>query len=193
MKLGFEMIDEVQIGDVSYDSYASLPYAQLYLAAQIQATTWAASTEEQQSVALVSMTRVLDRQTWQGEPSGPVSGPWHAFPRSGLFYSDGTTPVDPEVIPTEMMDACCEGAAILLAGYPFQDEPDTFNFNRIIKAGSVMIERFRQIGPQPRFPQIIQELIGLWLGGSDTPFGALAHGTRRKSIFNHRYDFNRGF
>jgi len=181
---------DVVINGNTYSAYADLVTANLYLAAQIQAVDWAGATDDQKGSALVTMSRIIDRTRWQGTQTDGYED--HAWPRSGLSYPDGT-PVDPNSIPSQIVDACCEGAALLIAGDTFQDTASTFNTTKVLKAGSVMIENFRQIGPQPRFPQIIQELIGLWLGGSTTPRGAVSSGTCGKTIFNETYDVNRGF
>lgn len=183
----------VTINGVNYDVYADLATANDYLAAQISAATWndAGTTDEQRSQALVSMTRTLDRQRWVGTQTDGYET--HAWPRSGVFYPDGT-PVDPGLVPQAIIDACCEGAAQLLDGNGIQDSPDTFDYNRVVKAGSVMVERFRQTDPQPRFPQVVAELIGFWLGGGQNlPADSLSSGTGGKTIFNEQYDVNRGF
>lgn len=183
----------VTIGSNTYDVYADLPTAQAYLAAQLTAITWndPNTTPDQQSAALVSMTRVLDRQKWQGEQTDGYET--HAWPRSGLIYADGTD-VDPTIVPDALVNACMEGAAQLLDGSTLEDVSTTQNITRSLKAGSVQIEYFREIDGSPRFPQVIMELIGLWLGGmSAIPFGAQAKGTDGKTAFRDTYDVKQGF
>jgi hypothetical protein len=182
----------VTINGVDYDVYADLPTAQAYLAAQITATAWNAADPTTQSQALVSMTRTLDRQLWQGAQTDGYET--HAWPRTGLYYPDGT-PVDPESVPLALVDACCEGAAQLVDGSTLQDVANTFNYDKVIKAGSVSVEKFRQVDDAPRFPQVVQELIGFWLGGdsSNIPVGARSTGTGGRSIMGEKYDVNRGF
>jgi hypothetical protein len=181
----------VTIGGNDYASYVDLADAQVYLAAQVTATDWAAATPDQQSAALVSMSRTLDRQPWLGTQTDDYET--HAWPRSGLFYADGITPVDPNTVPDAIVNATCEGAAQLLAGVQIEDEATTFNFTKSLKAGSVEIVNFRQVDPAPRFPQVVQELIGLWLGGQFTLQGSKSSGTRGRSIMEEQYDVRRGF
>jgi hypothetical protein len=182
-----------QSGGVEYDTYIDLADADIYLAAQITATGWAAATPDQRSAAIVSMTRTINRQTWQGKPSdGFESAAWMAFPRSGLVYRDGS-PVDPTTVPQEVIDATCEGASYMLNGVPIQDESSTFNPTKIIKAGSVMLESFRLIEPLPRFQPAVQELIGQWLGGGPLATGAESSGTEGRSVMKEQYNVNQGF
>lgn len=180
----------VTINGNDYDTYADLPTALVYWAGQIEATDIMAMTSDQQSAALVSMTRVIDRQVWQGEQTDGYET--HAFPRSGLTYADGT-PVDSGSVPCQIAEACMEGASQLASGASFQDQANTFNTTKTLKAGSVEIDYFRQLGPFSRFPQTIQELVGLWLGGRGNVFGSESTGTGAKTIFNEQYDVNRGF
>lgn len=182
----------VTIGSNNYDVYADVETADVYLAAQVSASTWndVGTTSDQKAAALVSMTRILDRQQWAGAQTDGYET--HAWPRSGCFYPDGTA-VDSGLVPQAVIDACCEGAAQLVAGGTFQDTPDTFDFNRVVKAGSVMVERFRQTEPSSRFPQVIMELIGPWLGGGVGIVGSKSTGTDGRTIMNEDYDVSRGF
>ena len=179
----------VTINGVVYEVYGDLPDANAYLQAQITATAWAAASDLTKSQALVSMTRVLDRQKWLGQPTDGYLG--MAFPRTGIFYPDNQ-PVDPGIVPFEVIFATFEGAAQLVAGVSIEDVASTFNYNRLIKAGSVEIEYFRQTGAAPRFPQVIMELIGQWLGGVGQ-VAARAFGTRKRSIMGEKYDVSRAF
>jgi hypothetical protein len=182
----------VTIGGVDYESYVDLADAQRYLAAQIEATAFLAATPDQQGAALVSMTRTIDRQTWQGTATdGYANGAW---PRTGLFYPDGVTPVPPDVVPFQIIDAVCEGASLLINGSNLQDVPNTFNTQKSLKAGSVEVVNFRTTDPSPRFPQVVQELVGYWLGGgSGFPVGSVASGTGGRTVFNEQYNVNQGF
>lgn len=181
----------VTINGVNYTSYVDLADADTYLAAQIEATSWATATNDQRGIALVTMSRIIDRQIWQGSPVDFAAN--GAFPRNGIVYPDGT-PVPNTVVPQEIINGVCEGASLLLNGSPLQDSASTFNPQKSIKAGSVEIVNFRQVGPQPRFPPQVQELVGFWLGGGDSGLmGSVATGTCGESIMDRRYNVNQGF
>lgn len=182
----------VTIGSNEYDTYVDLDYADAYLAADLSATAWMLATDDQKSAAIVTMTRLLDRQTWLGVPTDGYAT--HAFPRTGLVYSDDNNfPVDPDTVPVAVLEACCEGAALLVGGTDLTGTTNTFNQQRLLKAGSVMIENFRTVGPFPRFPPQVQELIGQWLGsGSGAPL-VTASGTCGQSIMERMYNVDQGF
>lgn len=185
---------EVTIGDYTYWVYADVPTSIAYLTGQFSddATAFLASTTDQQATALVAMTRTLDRQYWQGAPTDPLHQA-NAWPRIGLCFPDGT-PVDAYMTPQQIIDACCEGAAMLTNGSDLQATQNTANLQRSLKAGSVTIENFRQvIGTSPRFPQVVQELIRFWIGGSPTALGSESTGTGRKAESDRQFNLTRGF
>lgn len=175
---------EVTIGGNAYFSYASLAEANAYLEAAVQAATWRdpETTDDDRGRALVTMTRIIDRQSWLGTPLDEYDP--HAFPRAGLFDRNGD-PVDPGSVPIEVVQATIEGANALLDGGEFQTQPTTENVTKRLKAGSVELEFFRGAGGVPtRFPLIIMELLGLWLaasGGSGLTDGIDAFGTDGRS------------
>lgn len=180
----------VTIGAVSYDAYASNQIADDYMAAQISSagTAWRAATETDQDRALVSATRLIDRQVWQGTRDDqyfPL-----AFPRSGLVDADGVA-VDAYSVPQRVIDACCELAAALLDGSSAQDQASTESLTQSLAAGSVSISYFRSAEQTSgRFPQPVQELIGLWLAGNGISIVGTSTGTDEESAFGVAYDFN---
>lgn len=180
----------ITIGAVSYDAYASNQIADDYMAAQISSagTAWRAASETDQDRALVSATRLIDRQTWQGTRDDqyfPL-----AFPRSGLVDADGAA-VDAYSVPQRVVDACCELAAALLDGSAVQDQASTESLTQSLSAGSVSISYFRSAEQTAgRFPQPVQELIGLWLTGASILLVGAATGTDEESAFSADYSLN---
>jgi hypothetical protein len=181
---------EVTIGSTTYDVYADLATANAYLDAQITATAWRAADDDTKKRALVSATRFIDRQQWQGSKTDEYQP--LQFPRTGLTYPDGST-VPSDTVPQEVIDACCELAAILVEGSDIQSVATTESLVQSLKAGSVAISYFRAnsltIG---RLPQIIQELLGMWLRGATGAQGAISFGTGRCTAFEDEYKFNEG-
>ncbi len=155
------------------------------------ADAWRLAEDEDKKRAAVSATRLLDRQIWQGEKA--ASSDVGAFPRTGLTYPDGSE-VPSDIVPTELLDADAEIAMALIAGAAVQN--DGFNATaRRLKAGSVEIENFRSTGPGPRFPVVVMELVGRWLGGANgTGFGgSLSTGVDGCSDFRRGYGVSRGY
>jgi len=181
----------VTIGGTAYFVYQDTAEIDAYAAAAIgdNADAWRAAELEDKQRGAVSATRLIDRQTWQGlKATDSQDG---QFPRSGLKFADGTA-VPSDLVPQQLNDADCELAMALVAGAPVQDQADTANMNRRLKAGSVEIEYFRAITGSPRFPQIVTELVGLWLGGSAPVFaGSFASGVDGSTAFTDDYRFSR--
>ena len=172
----------VTIAGNSYDAYRSLADTEAYLEAQISAAAFQASTDDDaKGRAIISMTRFIDRQEWQGEKTDPYQA--HAFPRTGLTYADGSD-VPSDAVPTEVLDAESEGAAIMMEGTDIQG---TANPNaqsiQALKAGSASITYFRNEVIATRFPQIVQELLGRWLAGASPGLVAVATGTDGEDQF----------
>lgn len=149
-------MDVIIISSQAYDSYASVEEADAYLAASLHAgTTWSDATEDNKGRALVTATRILDRQRWADA------------------YD---TQAEREVVPA-IQDACCEMALALLQGSDLQSESTTGQKLQSITAGSVSLTYFRGAEGSPhRFPTIVWELLRDYLGGTGLGVYASAHG-----------------
>lgn len=182
----------VSIDSNSYDVYISLVDADTYLAALISSAgdAWRAATDTVKSRGIVSATRLLDRQSWSGTPTGST----HAFPREGLTYCNGTgDEVPSSSVPQEVVDATAELAALLIEDPAILGSPSTQGGIQALKAGSVAITYFR-IDPAlfARLPTPIQELLGCWLAGFDAITAGTTYGTDRESQFEDQYLFDAG-
>lgn len=162
----------VDIGSDTYTSYADLDTADTYLAASVTVAGWADATDDNKGKALVSATRLLNRQIW----------------------ADGYTTFDERLAVQDIVNACCELAGMFIDGStdPLTSS-STVQTTQSLKAGTVQITYFR-IDPNlaARFPTIIQELVGQYLGGSgNTVATAYIGGTDVCSGFE-TYDLIRG-
>jgi hypothetical protein len=167
----------VLIDSQPYTTYADVETADEYLAAAIHATNWATASEDTKAKALVSATRLLNRQKWVGTKADADQE--LASPRTGV---DG---VEDDEIPQAVIDASIELALALVDGSDVQTVASQEQAVRSIRAGSVAIDYFRSTALYVgRFPQIVQELIGVYLSGSGALFGApLAFGTDAENPF----------
>lgn len=178
---------EITIGANTYEVYQDVAEISVYADGMIgdQGDAWRAADATTQARAGVSSTRILNRLVWAGtltDGYGPL-----AWPRSGLVYADGS-PVDPSVIPTQVLDANSEIATALTAGLVIQPDPNA-EATRILKAGSVMIEYFRTVDGQVLpLPLAVFQLIGLWLSGAGGALGlSIASGVCEKTSFDREY------
>lgn len=152
----------VNLGD-DYTVYANQETADAYLEAAQHAATWRASTttDDDKARALVTATRLLDRQRWKGDKTD--SSQAHAWPRSNT----GVTGVVDNQIPEAVTNACIELALALLDGSDVQSEQTTEQKLQSIRAGSVSLTYFRGAeGPPRRFPLIVHELLRDYLAGA---------------------------
>lgn len=150
-------MEVVTIDSQAFDSYASLAQAETYLAAAVHAgTSWTGATDDSKGKALVTATRILDRQRWAAAYDTQAE-------REGV---------------QAIQEACIEMALALLDGSDLQTEQTTAQKLQSIKAGSVALSYFRGAEGRPhRFPTIVQELLRDYLtGGGSSELGGVSYG-----------------
>lgn len=177
----------VQIGDQAYDVYADIATADDYLNAEFTAaaTRWRDATltdDTEKARALVSATRLVDRQTWPGSRTSEYQV--LEWPRTGT----GISGIDEDVVPSQIEHATILLAAEINNGNTSvigSDSTDTRTKRQ--KAGSVEIEYFRDLDGGPRFPTAIQELLAGLFGGRAVIAGSIASGVDECSDFTYGY------
>lgn len=167
----------VNISGTDYDIYGTQAGAKTYFAAATHAAAWQALSGTDEKRYLVTATRMLDRAKWRGQITDPDTPQLLEWPRSGLVDKNGL-PVDPNTVPVEVEEATYElanymaGEDATAAG--IQNSPNTGSNVRRTKQRDKVgdleteseTEYFRPTsgpGQSTRFPQIVTELIGLWL------------------------------
>lgn len=146
----------VIIDSQPFDSYASAAQADLYASAALHAGSWSSAPSITRGQALVTATRVLDRQLW------------------GDAYSTQAAREGVQAI----QDACIEMAIALVDGSELQSEQTTAQKLQSISAGAVSLTYFRGAEGWPhRFPLIVYELLRPYLAGADLSIGMTATGT----------------
>lgn len=179
----------VTIGAAEYEVYADLATADLYLAAEPNAATWREGDEEENSRALVSATRILNRAPWAGEKTD--SSQALAWPRTGT----GVDGVEDDLIPQAIIDASIELANAIRNGYDAANQASTASGTKRQKAGSVEIEYFSSVSVDgTRYPLPVHELIAPYLGGSGgSAAGSIASGVCEPSSFSDSWEPNHPF
>lgn len=150
-------MESVTISSQPYSSYQTVAQADEYLAASLHAgTDWSSVTDDTKAQALVTATRILDRQRWKDD------------------Y--GTQAL--RAVVENIQDACVEMALALVQGSDLQTEANASQKLSQIRAGSVSLTYFRGAeGAPQRFPQIVQELLRDYLSGSSPTITGTATGT----------------
>lgn len=176
---------------VGTNSYINVADADIYFEHAIHADAWDAAPAATKESALVTATRTLDRQGWLGEKYQDAPTQVLDFPRSGLTDSEGDA-VDETAVPQEIFDATCEYGLALINDAALQDQQNTGSNIKKVKAGSAEIEYIRGTSG-PRFPTIVNELIGLWLKGTSEYSGPFLSGADNESNLSDTFGLNRGF
>jgi hypothetical protein len=94
---------------------------------------------------------------------------------------------------TAIINASIELALALLDGSTVQDRQTNAERIKAMTAGSVSITNFRGVDDPTRFPQIVQELLAPYLGGSSSTLGvAVAEGVDTETVFPSALDLSGG-
>lgn len=163
----------IRIGQYAYDAYADTNDANAYLsAAQHAGTTWSSASTTIKSQALVTVTRILDRQRW------------------AAAYD---TQAERENVPA-IINASIEMALALLQGTDIQSESRAGapKFQSVTAQGD-SVSYYNGSGiPLRRFPTIVWELLRDYLAGADLVIGMTATGTDGVSSTEDDFEYARG-
>lgn len=186
------MVAQVTISGNTYDVYVSVATVDAYAAGSLTADAWSAMVANDKARVLVSVTRWIDSECWQGEkvdPDQPL-----AWPRT--------------VGDIAAIELAVTQLAVLVAANPSLPDQSmglvtvaADGGTKRLKAGSVELEYFRALnfsvygtGTVAPFPQGIMNKIGQWLcantGGSAWGLsGSVSYGTCEPSVTGRRNRF----
>lgn len=156
--------------------YAGLTATKDYVAALYgdAADAFIALTDNDKSRILVAVTRYIDRWTWDGEAG--LSGTTLQFPRTALLDSDGTAISDATQL-AAVASAVGELCALAAEDPDVLRAPDTSANIQSAGAGGAQVTFFNptsaKLGTATPLPQVVQQLLGAWLGSTS---GATALG-----------------
>lgn len=168
----------VTISGTDYDVYADVATADDFLEADFGATLWRAEADAtQQARALVTSTRLLNRQPWDSSRDWP---------------RPGTQDEQSEAVPQEVIDASIVLAKLIHAGSKVDSSPSTQTGNiKRQKAGSVELEYFFPADDPTRLPIEVLELIAPFL--ASVVVTGLASGTCGESITCNDFEPGQNF
>jgi len=184
----------VTIDGNNYDVYVTVADCTEYLAGDVLLSDdWSTAVNPEQ--ALVSATRLIDRQTWQGDRTDvPPTQPLE-WPRTGVTDKYGNA-VDSASVPQSIIDACCILAGLLVQDSTLFEQQDTGSNIRKLKAGSAEIENFKPTSAgkgATKFPPQVQELLGQYLASGATLVAPVSYGTAITDAFGTGYGLNKGY
>lgn len=178
----------VTIETVEFETLAELPFVLNYLLADASAAPFRALSEDDQGRAIVLGSRILNGVNWAGQMTDPDQP--YAWPRTNVETPEG--PVDPDIIPTPVMQAVAELANASANGVDIANMTTTATTEKRIKAGSVEVENFRLVeGYGTPLPRGAWGLIKRYLGG--IPGGGIrSNGTCGRTVSRDRYGYTGG-
>jgi hypothetical protein len=147
------------------NSYVSVATANTYFNLRLDPDAiWSAATTDLKGQAVITATRMIDRQRWQGTVT-TATDPLQ-WPRTGVHDKYGNA-LSSTTLPSDLVLGCYELAYGLLQDSTLQNQAVAGSNTKLLKAGSVEIQYFRStIGQVGKFPQIINELLAQFLAGS---------------------------
>jgi hypothetical protein len=164
-------VEEIIIDSFAFDSYRTVAQADAYFAGAFHAANWEAATDLNKAQALITATRLMDRQRWKAAYDTQAE----------------------RLAVQKILDACCEIALALIDGGEIQTSQTTAQTLQTIKAGSVSLTYFRGAeGSAHRFPTIINELLRDYLAGSGLVVSGVSTGTGGTSVTETDLGFTGG-
>jgi hypothetical protein len=135
---------EQDLGGEVYTVYADVETADVYTLAAYHGAKWRAAATDTKAQALITATRLLDRQVW-----------------ITAYNTFALRAVEQNII-----NASIELGIALLDGSEVQSNATNAERVRSMSAGSVSITNFRAVDAATRFPQIVHELLRGYMGTS---------------------------
>lgn len=193
---------QITISGNTYDTYVTVAEVDEHANGSLNAAAWEALIADDKGRAIVTATRWIDSQCWQGakvDPDQPLEWP--------RVINEETIDVDPLIARATTL------LAILTAANPELPDQMTGNVEtsadggtKRLKAGSVEIEYFRNLsfivygnGSVSPFPRSVMNLLGAYLcsaiGTGAGNAGSYAFGTCAEPVVGTRgrWGVNRGF
>lgn len=163
---------QVSIGSNLFTTYADVDEGNLYLSAAFHADAWRAlDDDDTKARALVTATRILDRQKWRTN------------------YQTFAERLEVEAI----VNASIELANYIVDGVDVQNDQNISQKIQELQAGSVSISYFRGAeGASLRFPLIVTELLKDYLMIGTNAVSGVASGVDGESITNNDYGYTEG-
>lgn len=167
------------------NAYCAVSDGDTYFASRLGADAWTDASTDEKKQALVSATRMIDRQRWAGtSTSGTFPYSTLAWPRSGVTDKYGDS-VSATGLPADIITGTEELALALLEDESAQDTASAGTNTKRVKAGQVEVEFFKPtLGQLGRFPLIVQELLGQFLAGANSSSAGVVSGDDRQSYFD---------
>ena len=179
----------ITISGNDYTTYSNLADADDYFIGSTDYTTWDGYTDLEKERALISATRLIDRQPWQG--SKDDEDQTLDFPRTGLTCNGSDVTAD------DSLELAVEASQLLaldlLTGATDTSTNTNESLTKRLKADTVEIEYFRaDPSAITRFSSDVMELIGCFLSSAVPLSSSIATGTDGTAL-DDDFSLSKGF
>jgi len=176
--------DTITIGADTFDVYGPRADADSYFNGKLNRSSWSSAAGSDKDRALVSATRTLDQQLWEGLPTDLVTPQALAWPRTGVTDKNDQ-PVGDTVFPQDLLYGYYELAQQILDN-PALDEAANQDSNiKSVTADVVNVRFFRPV-TGTILPTTVFNWIKQFLGSNSSSIGGFASGTDQCSEFTTR-------
>ena len=180
----------ITIGTTDYEVYGNLTDAELYLADRLGSDDWDKKDSNTKNRALITSTRLLDRQRWQGAKT--VDSQLIDWPRTGVVDAEGNA-VDDATVPQDIIDGSFEFALMLITNTELVNADTTGSNIQRLKAGEVETWFFRPTLGKSRIPSVVLELLGQYLDSALNTEKGFIPGEDELSSFDEPLEWWRGY
>ena len=163
-------------GEITTDTPGEPVSATTYFLGQLNTTAWDAADADTKAKALVTATRILDKQTWVGDVTDPTTPQPLAWPRTGATNCKTGVAVPSDEVPEGIVYGSYELASAILTDSAVQAASTAgSNVRRSRdKVGDLETEREYFVSTAiagstaaaGRFPPAVQEFVSCYFGGS---------------------------
>lgn len=176
--------DTITIGTDTFDVYGPQADANTYFNGKLNRSTWSDASSSDKDRALVSASRTLDLESWEGVPTDLVTPQVLAWPRTGVTDKNDQ-PVADTAFPADLLYGYYELAAAILAD-PALDETVNQDSNiKSVTADVVNVRFFRPVAGT-KLPTTVHNYLAQFLGIGDSAIGGFTSGTDQCSSFEER-------
>ncbi len=153
-------MSQVSLGGVSYEVYSTEAEVKSYLAAAVHGTAWAAGDGTTKKRAHISAARMMDRAGLRDPATGA------AITSASATVPQAVKDAEAELALVLLSDATGAVQNSLGSGSNVKSESKTERVEGAITVSSDTTYFVRTLGAAGRFPKIVQELLGPYLGGN---------------------------
>lgn len=173
--------DTITISGNVFNVYGPRADADVYFSGKLNSASWTGALTTDRDKALVSASRVLDLESWEGVPTDLVTPQALSWPRTGVSDKNDV-PVGTTAFPRDLLYGYYELAQQLIVNPSLNESSDQGSNIKSVTADVVNVRFFRAT-TGTRLPTIVHSYISQFLDLDSVDGGGFASGTDQCSEF----------